>query len=344
MSKSTNSIFVGKNNNPIWTKEIGGEFVKFNGEEYYRISNYNSMDPFFMTIVSHSDHWLFISSNGSLSAGRKNPDSSLFPYYTVDKIHDSADITGSKTILLVENDGHKYLWEPFSDRYKGVYNITRNLYKNTAGNKIVFEELNEDFNLTFRYSWNTSEAYGFVRNSELINNGTNQCTIDVLDGIQNILPFGVDRELQQTYSNLSDAYKKNELLTDTGIGLFMLSSIIVDKAEPSEALKANVVWSEGLQNAKHLISSRQLDNFRRGEGIQTEIDIRASRGAYFLNSEIHLEPMVAKSWYIIADLNKDAGDVALLRSKLTVGEITGHDIIKVPNYFYKYWLNLMPYN
>jgi hypothetical protein len=32
----------------------------------------------------------------------------------------------------------------------------------------------------------------------------------------------------------------------TGFGIYALSAIIVDKAEPSEALKANAVWSLGL--------------------------------------------------------------------------------------------------
>jgi hypothetical protein len=31
------------------------------------------------------------------------------------------------------------------------------------------------------------------------------------------------------------------------LGIYALSAIIVDKAEPSEALKANVAWSLGLE-------------------------------------------------------------------------------------------------
>ena len=30
------------------------------------------MRPFFMTLVSGSDHWMFISSTGALTAGRGN--------------------------------------------------------------------------------------------------------------------------------------------------------------------------------------------------------------------------------------------------------------------------------
>lgn len=332
MSKHTNSIYVGKSNHPISFKEISGELVKFQGEEYYKIGNYDSMPPFFMTVVSFSDHWLFISSNGALSAGRKNPDSSLFPYYTVDKIHDAHENTGSKTIIIANVQGRKMIWEPFSDRYKGVYDISRNIYKNTAGNKVIFEEINDDLKLTFRYAWNTTDKYGFVRHSEIVNQNESEIQLEFVDGIQNVLPYGVDRVLQQTYSNLADGYKKNELLEDTGIGLYMLSSIIVDKAEPSEALKTNVVWSAGLDNPTYLISNQQLDKFRCGEDIVTEKDIRATRGAYFVSKEIALMANESSKWALIADLNKDAGEVASLRTLLNFNAIGLDDIIQDIDY------------
>ena len=80
-------------------------YVKIDGEPFLKISDYDQMKPFFMTIVSPSDHWLFISSNGGITAGRINAESALFPYYTDDKIMDLADITGSQTVLKVEHDG-----------------------------------------------------------------------------------------------------------------------------------------------------------------------------------------------------------------------------------------------
>ena len=85
--------------------------------------------------------WIFISSNGGLTAGRKNSDISLFPYYTDDKINESIEHTGSKTILLIEKEEKTYLWEPFSNYHSGIYTIQRNLYKNAYGNKIIFEEI-----------------------------------------------------------------------------------------------------------------------------------------------------------------------------------------------------------
>ena len=234
-------ILIGNSKLIAANNPITGAFEDINGESFYKIANYNQMDPFFMTIVSNSDHWMFISSNGAVTAGRKNPDTALFPYYTVDKIQDSAEISGSKTILLVHKDSGRFLWEPFSEKYNGIYNIQRNIYKSVYGNKVLFEEINIDLGVTFSYLWMNSEKYGFIKKSTVTNNLDSVCNISLLDGIQNILPAGIDRSLQLSYSNLVDAYKKSELEMGYPIGLFMLSSVIVDRAEPSEALNTTVV-------------------------------------------------------------------------------------------------------
>ena len=167
-------------------KSVKGEYVKMEGQKFYKISNYDSMRPFFMSLVSHSDHWLFISSTGGLSAGRKNQNHALFPYYTDDKISDSAERTGSKTIVRVEKGGETFLWEPFSLPYGRLYPISRNMYKNQVGNVLIFEEINHQLGLTFRYSWQFSEKYGFVKRSQLVNDGEAEANLRMLDGIQNL--------------------------------------------------------------------------------------------------------------------------------------------------------------
>ncbi|WP_111708548.1 hypothetical protein [Lutibacter citreus] len=311
-----NSMFIGGTKISFEENEVKGKQVVIGDEDYYKISNVNEMRPFFMSIVSYSNHWMFISSNGGLSAGRKNSDNALFPYYTDDKITEFAEIAGSKTILKIELKNKTYLWEPFSNRYEGIYNIQRNLYKNNYGNKVIFEEINIDLGLTFKYSWNSSEKYGFIKKSELINNSKEIKTVEVLDGLQNIVPYGVGENLQNAYSNLVDAYKRSELEVEVGLGIYALSAIIVDKAEPSEALKSNIVWSLGIDNPQYLVSSLQLNNFRRGKEIQQEIDVKAEKGAYFIHFEIKLEAEAKKSWLIIADVNKSITAINQLKHKI----------------------------
>jgi hypothetical protein len=311
-----NTIYIGHNSASFTANEVKGQLVRFDNDSYYKISNCNAMRPFFMSIVSDSDHWLFISSNGGLTAGRKDSESALFPYYTDDKIAESAAVTGSKTILQIHAQGKTFLWEPFSERHSRIYKIQRNLYKNSYGNKVVFEEINYDLGVSYRYQWCSSERYGFVKKSTLVNNTKNRIEVTALDGIQNILPHGVPSGLQNRQSNLVDAYKKNELEAQIGLGIYALSAIIVDRAEPSEALKATTVWSAGIENAKYLVSSLQLDAFMEGKEIEQEIDIRAEKGAYFLCTDINLAPEKEKSWIIVAEVNQSIIDINEISKKI----------------------------
>jgi len=297
--------------------DVRGEQVDIEGETYYKISNVQAMRPFFMSIVSDSNHWMFIASNGGLTAGRKDCDQALFPYYTDDKITESADLTGSKTLFLVDQADKRFLWEPFSTQHQGLYKIRRNLYKNFHGNKIVFEECNHDLGLTFRYQWNSSNRFGFVKKASLHNHGDKKVGIRLMDGLQNLLPYGLSADLQNSKSNLADAYKKNELADTVGLGIYALSAIIVDKAVPSEALKANIAWSLGLEKPTYLLSSLQLGLFRRGLPVQQETAVKAEKGAYFVVSDLQLETGEKKQWMLAANVNQTISALKTLSDQLT---------------------------
>ena len=172
-------------------------------EKFFRITNNDFMRPFFMSLVSDSNHWMFISSNGGLTAGRKNSDYSLFPYYTDDKVTESFETTGCKTIVRLKTDEGVKVWEPFSIRSDGFYQTTRNLYKNVFGNKIIFEEINHDLGLRFRYQWASSNKYGFVRRSWIKNLNEDVQEIEIVDGLQNILPAAIGADVQNSTSNLA---------------------------------------------------------------------------------------------------------------------------------------------
>jgi hypothetical protein len=327
------TAFVGEAPLQCGTRKVEGGAVEIAGERFYRIVNYDAMAPFLMSLVSDSDHWMFVSSTGALTAGRRDPDHALFPYYTDDRIHDSQDQTGGKTILLVTQAGRAgrvEMWEPFSQRYAGLYRITRSLAKSVYSNKIVFEEVNHDLGLSFSCAWMTSDRFGFVRSATLVNLGEEPVEIDLLDGIQNLLPHGLTRRFQMEYSTLADGYKENELEPETGLGLFKLSSVPADRPEPNEALRVTTVWSDGIEPVRRLLCAAQLDRFRRGEAVDEETLIRGRRGAYFVNTRLALPAGARKEWRLVAEVDQDAAGVAnlvrLLRAdrSLTVAAPNAH--------------------
>jgi len=310
------SIKVGSSNYQPTQAKVRGNYETLLGEPFYRIENYDQMPPFFMSVVSSTDHWMFISSTGGLTAGRINAESALFPYETDDKITESSQSTGPLSIFLVTQDGSSSLWEPFSDRYAGLYNIERKLYKNISGDKLVFEESNLELGLTYRRAWRTSGRFGFILTSWLHNHFSDPVKINLLSGVQNILPFGVTTQLQSNFSNLLNAYKRSELEQDSGLGIFSLSSTLTDQAEPSESLKATTAWQVGLERPSYLLSSTQLEAFRTGGEVNGETDLRGCRGAFLLNTEIMLPSNEEKKWSLVLDVDQDSADIAALTNTL----------------------------
>jgi hypothetical protein len=295
---------------------VEGDYSTIRGERYYRIRRYDQMPPFFMSVVSSADHWMFISSTGGLTAGRVNPESALFPYLTDDKIADDSEHTGSKAIVLVERGGRVHLWEPLSARYAGLYRVERNLYKNAAGDKLMFEEINHDLGLTYRVAWRTSDRFGFVRTTWLRNDSAEPASLSLIDGVQNVLPHGVTSATQASLSNLLNAYKRSELDPATGLGVVALSAQLSDRAEPSESLKATAAFQLGLDGACCLLSSAQLDRFRRGEPVVQETDVKGRRGAYLLHATMELGGGEERTWSIVLDVNLDHARLVSLRNRL----------------------------
>jgi hypothetical protein len=295
---------------------VAGDFVDFAGERYYLIRNVDRMAPFFMSVISSADHWLFISSTGGLTAGRVSPESALFPYVPVDKIHDSAAHTGSKTILRVPEADAWRVWEPFNGEQTDRYELTRNLYKNVLGNKLCFEEINHDLQLAFRYTWATSDRYGFVRQCQLQNLGSAETIVELLDGLQNLLPAGTPSLTQATASNLVDAYKWTEQHEVSGLAVYTLYSGISDRAEPCESLRANTVFSLGLEGRTVLISAAQLDAVRSGRPVAQEARTRGVRGAYLLTTRVDLPRGASRHWTIVADVERTQPQVVDLIRQL----------------------------
>jgi len=296
--------------------QVTGEFIMLGDERFYAINNVDKMAPFFISVVSNSDHWLFVSSTGGLTAGRVSPETALFPYVTVDRIHESDLHTGCKTLFRVGDAGQSSDWEPFNRQHDTRYNISRNLYKNLLGNKLCFEEINHDLQLRYKYTWATSDEYGFVRQCALESLSDEVKTVELLDGFQNILPAGTPRYTQANSSNLVDAYKKTELDETSGLAFFTLYSGITDRAEPCESLKTNTAFCLGLEQTKTLLSSEQLENFRAGKPLTQEAQKRGIRGAFLVNSTLTLAPKETKAWQFVTNLELNQAQATQLRSQL----------------------------
>ena len=271
-------------------KQIKGEFTYgLNIGPCYTIHNYDQMKPFFTSLASDTDLWMYLSSTGGLTCGRRSANEALFPYYTDDKITDSHEFTGPKTIIKVKGEGVNGEWIPFSDMQQPVYQIRRSISKSIYGNQIEFCEENRTLGLKFSYLWAPAGKHGWVRCAELENVRQETVRIELTDMLQNVLPAGVERKTQNEFSTLVDGYKKTELVPGTSLALFRMEAILVDRAEPSESLTCNTIYTLGLPHADY-----------------SQTESKGVRANYIAKSRFTLNGRRHQTWYNVLDVSQDA--------------------------------------
>lgn len=293
-------------------EKSAGSIEKFDGQTWYKIANVDSIPPFFMTITSSSDAWNFIWSNGALSAGRKDASRAIFPYYTADKILDLKATSGSFSAVKVKGEKGVYVWEPFADMPE--FKVERNLYKNASGSHVIFEEINKELNLVWRTEWTSGDKYGLVKVSSVKNACSEERKITVLDGAQNIMPACANSDVQATTSNLIDAYKKTDL-DPSGLALFSMSSVLTDKAEPSEALYANVSYFT--KDSQVYLDPQTPALFRSGKDLLSCDVLKGERASCFIERELTLAAGTEEKWLQVFDTRLEVSRVESLIKELS---------------------------
>lgn len=293
--------------------EVKGEFVEAGGEVFYRIERVEELPVFLMSLVSAGDLWAFVGSNGGMTAGRRSAEEALFPYGTVDRVFDSAGLSGG--FLAVREAGG--FWVPFG-RVGGK--IERELWKSLRGDRVVFLERNLELGLEARVEWGTAGEFGFVRKVALRDLRGEKRKLRVLDGVRNVLPAGIGKRLQNDFSCLADAYKTGEFFEEAGLGVFSLAAGITDHAEAVEALKASVVWVDGLKGKVFLRDGR-AEEILRGVELPTEKKVRGVRCGFLVEAEVELPAGGVKEWRFGMDTGVSQAGVVELRGRLEKGGI-----------------------
>lgn len=306
---------------PLSSEAVSGAFVSEGGETWYCIDGPDALDPFFMTLASDSDLWAFVSSTGSLTAGRGDAEGAFLPYETVDKIHARWEHTGPRTWILIETASGLELWEPFA-QHPHRATSHRSIWKNVAGTRIRFCEEHPDRHIAFQYEWSTASPLGLIRTARIraIGQGAaGNVSVRVLDGVLNLIPPGVGVKVSSTMSNLSDAYKWNESAAAGRLGLFTLYAQIWDRAEPKESFLALTAWHAGAPaGTRTLLSANQVKRFCQTGEVEPETLTRGRRGAFLVNFEALVDAS-GLEWHLVIDGPKSQVETFELAHHLASG-------------------------
>ena len=311
--------------------DVTGDVADLDGRPCHVIRNYDRMDPFLMSIVSDGDLWMFLSSRGGLTCGRGNAERALFRYQTDDLLHDAHKMIGPYTRLhIVQTTSGKNSrdsqgnfrggfrgWEPLTGTDPAARG-ERSLFKSVLGNRVCFMERRADLGLTFRYTWCNAQGLGWVREAELsLDAAAEPLEIEWLDGLRGVLPAGALRGMISNTQCLVNAYRRSEVDTATGLAVYPLQSLIMDQAEPGEALTANVVWCEGVSSPSVVLSEAGRRRFEeQGEPLFHD-EVKGQQAHYLLHQRAVLEPGQTRRWRMIADVALDQTQVVALRERLS---------------------------
>ena len=305
-------------------EHMRGAFAEEDGESWYRIDGYDQQPPFFVALASDSDVWAFVSTAGSLAAGRRDAEGAYFPYETVDRIHTRWEHTGPRTWIRVTDGDHTELWQPFAPRHDGGAGA-RSVSKNLSGTRLRFHEQHPSGRLSFQYEWSTAAGLGLVRTARLVApHGPVQ--VQVLDGLLNLIPPGVSVTHATTMSSLTDAYKWNEAAAGGRLGLYALYAKIWDRAEPKESFEALTAWHAGVPaGSTTLLSAHQLDGFCRTGQVEPETVTRGRRGAFLVHFHAAVDA-TGFEWHQVVDSPRSQVQVFELCRALEAGGGTPAEI------------------
>ena len=302
------------------------EFVTLAGQRYACIRDVDRLEPFFMTIVSDSDAWLFVGSNSPFTAGRVDPDGAMFPYETVDKLLSHPDGAGSFSTFRVSRGGSgPTLWEPWRMETHAP-SITRNLYKHVLGTNVIFEEVNDELGLRFTWSLSTCAEFGLVRHAVLENIGSGSVQVDYLDGLRMLLPAGVGQEAYSSISYLAVGYMRHEVLPDVPLAIYTMNAALADRPLPYESLRATCAWSVGHGHPRVCLSDRRVAAFGAGDEIPFETEIRGEYGSYLAADRVELAEGASHEWFTVADTALDHAQLIKLRDRLASPDLLEREL------------------
>jgi hypothetical protein len=281
------------------------------------IDGVQNMSPFLVSLISDDNHWMFISSNGGMTAGRRNADHAIFPYYTQDKLEQLSGQCGGFTLIAVEaSDGSTSYWQPFSRAPGASLTVERRVGKNALGNHFILQETHPALGLCMCIHWRPSSLFGFVRNVQICSLKEQSVKIRVLDGFLDLLPPGIEQRFQNEFSILGNAYKQAELQPKSHLGTFHLSSVPTDLAHPMEGLRATVAWQIPPAEATFTLSEAAIESFLKGDAITSITHNRGRRNALLMVMEGDLEAKGCHEWMGAVDLDLDAPAVEALHNRL----------------------------
>jgi len=200
--------------NPKYYLDKNGDFV---------ISNYNFSKPFANFFPGISGKygiplWVFYvnRNQGIISFGTENKDHAILEFFPANKAWYLVSLLGFRTFLKINKDKNFIFYEPFSNTYiNNGFQITNRMFINSW--ELKLQELNYSLGIKIDINYFTipNDKYaGLVRILNLTNLKKEPLEIELLDGLPQIVPYGIRNLFLKKLSRTIEAWMKAEVLRE----------------------------------------------------------------------------------------------------------------------------------
>ncbi|WLR43929.1 hypothetical protein LC087_07405 [Bacillus carboniphilus] len=219
----------------------------FDQQKRFVIENFDRTSPFssFLPGIAGKKGipmWTFYVNRGQgiCSFGVKDKHSPIMEFSPANIAYKSVYNSGFRTFIKFKEDGKVY--EPFSSIGETPH-IRRKMY--IEANQLTIEEVNEKdgFKVYVQYFNMPEENFaGLVRKVEVTNLNNHPLNLEVLDGLPEILPYGVTNEMYKEVGNLMRSWME-VYNTENNIPFYHARASIGDEAEVTEVEGGHFYYS-----------------------------------------------------------------------------------------------------
>ena len=200
-------------------------------DDTFRIKNYQKKDTFSSFLPGIAGKfgipmWAFYVNRGQgiASFGIESKDNPLMEFFPANQSYENVETKGFRTFIKI----NEKVYEPFvklSDKITSEMKISSEC--------LEIKEINKDINIEtiVKYYILPNEKFGgFVRKLSVKNLGKNKKTINVLDGMPKIIPYGIDNDTLKKLSQTVSAWINVDHL-DKKVPFYTLSASSKDEAQ-----------------------------------------------------------------------------------------------------------------
>jgi hypothetical protein len=198
------------------------------------IEGYQDMRPFASFLPGIAGElgvplWAFYVNRGQAIAsfGVESKDSPILEFQPANKAYQNTPTTGFRTFLKIHREEETQFYEPFRRAPAAIQTMTIGM------NELELREVNpsQGIQTDVHYFTLPNESFaGLVRQVTITNLGETSITLEMLDGLPAVIPYGVNnfllKELGRTVEAWMEVFNR-----ESGVPFYRLRASVIDKNE-----------------------------------------------------------------------------------------------------------------